>query len=483
MMSRVVQSLREVSPQQAISLASAFVLMLTSGSLFAFSSFGDDLKTTFQYSVQDLNVISSVGNTALYLCYMVVGPIYDSRGAAVTLGIGAITFGGGFLLIYLCFIGVISGAAAGYGPMSFYYFLCGLGSTSGYVAALAVNLANFPSSQTGLISGILGLSYSLSAVLFSQVKANYFDKDPAGFFKFAAILVFVIHVVGIWTIRKSPHPSLVAATQDRPSAASKASPSSASHPAASSAEEPRSSVRASKAGHANAGGLEGMSKLEILMSPIFPLYAFVCIFQQGITYYNNISTIILSLYPQSSTSDMVALHITLLSVAGCISRLFVGAVSDIVVIYFRIERTVLLIAASVLTWIPLVVLGTAGNISNGVLVVCSLLVGLGYGAQGTLFSVLIADYFGHLNYGTASALVLLGVPGGVFLSNMLFGNLYDQAVQSNCVGSSCYRLPFLIFVGLQLIPIILSTALWIKRRKQFRRKRSVHAAQPEDDVI
>ncbi len=66
---------------------------------------------------------------------------------------------------------------------------------------------------------------------------------------------------------------------------------------------------------------------------------------------------------------------------------------------------------------------------------------------------------------------MLGVPAGIILSNMLYGNFYDDELRASmvttgngtattCYGPSCYRKAFQVSAGIQLVPVLLSVGLF-----------------------
>ena len=76
-------------------------------------------------------MISAVMNSALYICYLFVGPLYDRFGVEITQIVSAISYSLGYLLLYLSFIGLIPANAA---SLAIYYFIAGFGSCGAYMA-------------------------------------------------------------------------------------------------------------------------------------------------------------------------------------------------------------------------------------------------------------------------------------------------------------------------------------------------------------
>jgi len=109
-----------------VSLTIGILVMALSGSLFSFASFSTDLKARFGFNSSNINLLSAIGDTSMYVGFLIVGPIYDHFGERWTLitasiltflGYGGMyiayakAWGGlGFLMVLYCFAGVASTA-------------------------------------------------------------------------------------------------------------------------------------------------------------------------------------------------------------------------------------------------------------------------------------------------------------------------------------------------------------------------------------
>ncbi|KAI8830144.1 hypothetical protein BC829DRAFT_465547 [Chytridium lagenaria] len=642
--------------------------LLCAGSLFAFGSFSEDLRDKLGFSSKDINVVSSLGNTALfclvvanpslfinitfryihpfrrhpstsYTSFLLVGPVWDRFGVRVTMMMSAATFGLGFFLMYLGFQG-LPASMSGVGAISLYYFLAGFGSCArvieelviisgiSFMATFAVNLINFPTHYSGVMSGVLGIFYALSATLYAQIYAIYYSSDTAGFLLFMAFSVSLVNFIAMFAMstRKTlnenvskptevenidstmaeaqissgdqtctskqdlesgtsedpnttsvpvddpdainnifdyparfppiycPAPPLTSTTSRRhsPSSSRSRSPSTSSwrnrsrsrtrtpsvfttHRDVDETEQrslsrtrsnmslsedevedeavagwrrrasgvdrqlgvvrdsPAPSVKAKRhwrgpreedddtesrdtplpaaqpdeeeEPNEHASGVSGggvavevnvteaaptekrvafsgeeptvmraverevkkgeelardMTPIEILRSVTFWLLTVSYIWQQGITYFNNIGTIVKVLAgPNESPAAIAAttgFHVTLLSVSNCIARLTFGAGSDYIV-RLGVDRSSLLLVSEILTFIPLAIVGFASTLPPSLLGFSSVLTGFAFGAASALFPPLTADFFGLKHYGSACALVMVGIPIGLVVSN------------------------------------------------------------------
>ncbi|KAJ3219785.1 hypothetical protein HDU67_009597 [Dinochytrium kinnereticum] len=219
----------------------------------------------------------------------------------------------------------------------------------------------------------------------------------------------------------------------------------------------------------------GVGKGEEMERDMTPAQILSYIWQQGITYFNNIGTIVKVLAgPGASTTDIAAttgFHVTLLSVSNCIARLTFGAGSDYVVSRLHVDRSSLFVVGEILTAIPLAIVGFANTLPPTLLGFSSVLTGFAFGAASALFPPLTADFFGLKHYGSACALVMVGIPIGIVVSNVIFGSMFDTAVSSGCTGTECYRSAFVVFLAIQILPVISAAVLFLRRSIGGRRGR------------
>ncbi|KAI9336866.1 major facilitator superfamily domain-containing protein [Zopfochytrium polystomum] len=590
-------------------LAATCLCMATAGSLFSFSVLIPAFTTHLAYSSSDINVISGVGNAALYVTFLGIGPMYDFCGARLTLLFAAVTYALGYLLMYFAYNKTIGFSVA---AMSMFYFLAGTGATAAYMAAIGVNLTNFTRQANGKVTGVLLLFYGLSGTIYSQVFNNFYSSDTSSYLLFLAASVGISNIVAMLAVTKdpaeeqsaaNPPPTAPSTTTDQPKHPTPAriqsqlsiatipelyisshavnaaistthgtrsgnatpflrsrtptvQPPSRAEPLSASPVSASQDVFVNEVGFRTVGCSEGvggsratvltdsqtrlvgdnaqgaaaasLSPLEILKSTTFWLFTATFVFQQGLTYISNVSALLAASDGVGSDSAgdgkgvaaRAALHLTLISVFQSAGRLGFGLAVDLISSNAsgaattasqipqpprydgeagdeeKLEQlswnpenrtpwhktlvpndaTWLLLLSQVILEVPHVVLGiggaAAGNVSESWLMLCSVLVGLGFGAAGACFPGLTREYFGMAYYGTACGFVMGSVPLGILLSNTIFGQLLDKNQQPNepqCWGVRCFSDSFLIFSAIQLVPIGTCAALvWMRRsRKPF----------------
>ncbi|KAI8839944.1 major facilitator superfamily domain-containing protein [Chytridium lagenaria] len=184
-----------LEPRRIAVFISSCVCLLSAGSLFSFSSIGESLKARLGFSSSDLNVVSGIGNAALYVTFLLVGPMFDYCGPRITMLAAVFFFSLGYLLIWLAYEGRLASPFSTYGAVAFYYFLCGTGSSAAYMATIGVNVTNFPSNTVGKVVGVLLLFYGLSGTVYSQVYSNLYASNTGGYLLFLTTSTLVINFV------------------------------------------------------------------------------------------------------------------------------------------------------------------------------------------------------------------------------------------------------------------------------------------------
>lgn len=110
-----------------VSLAIGILVMALSGSLFSFASFSTDLKARFGFTSSNINLLSAIGDTSMYVGFLIVGPIYDHFGERWTLITASILTFLGYGGMYIAY----AKAWGGLGFLMVLYCLAGVASTAG----------------------------------------------------------------------------------------------------------------------------------------------------------------------------------------------------------------------------------------------------------------------------------------------------------------------------------------------------------------
>ncbi|KAI8614197.1 major facilitator superfamily domain-containing protein [Chytriomyces sp. MP71] len=444
--------------QNIVTFISSCMSMATAGAMFSFSVVEGGIKEKLQLSSSDINTITGVGNSSLYLSFLFIGPLYDRIGARWTLFLGALIFASGYLLMFFALdLKIASSTVA----MSVYYFIVGIGSTCSYMACVGANVKNLGgTSYEGKALAILLLCYGLSATIFSQICISYFLNNAGGLLLFSAIVVGVVNLIAAAFTFETASLSTLSTEKRSSSIASVQIVSSSNRVQVSKSFESGEFKETIKLIGATS---EPESTMQILTSPLFWCFALTLIFMQGLTYMTDFFMILEAAEGQQrveSDPDGVArqnaMHVTIMSVFNSLGRLTIPLFCDLFISYrTKFDRSILLLICQVLALVSTIILA-AGAQSQVALIACSVIGSYAFGGAGATFPVLTKDFFGTKRYGTACGLVMAGVPAGILLSNLIFGVFYDA--ESNgakkCLTPSCYSKSFSVFSGIQCISIV-----------------------------
>ncbi|XP_020966679.1 uncharacterized protein LOC107617348 isoform X2 [Arachis ipaensis] len=173
-------------------------------------------------------------------------------------------------------------------------------------------------------------------------------------------------------------------------------------------------------------------------------------------------------YPKKSISTFVSL----VSIWNYLGRVFSGFVSEHVLIKYKFPRPLMFTMILLLSCVGHLLI--AFNVPNG-LYVASVIIGFCFGAQWPLIFAIVSELFGLKYYSTLYNFGGMASPIGLYVLNVrVTGHLYDieakrQLAESgikrkigqelNCLGTSCYKMSFVIIAVATFTGAIVSLLL------------------------
>ncbi|KAI9216526.1 major facilitator superfamily domain-containing protein [Blastocladiella britannica] len=185
------------------SFATTLYVLTGAGVIYLFSSYATQLRDRLGYSQLQVAQLASTGNLGLYLGGPPVGFLIDRFGPRPV----AVT---GTVLMFFAFAAIAQGYASGTAPigaMVLAYGILGLGSASGTLSSIALNVKSFPANVRGFAVGVPVSFYGLSAFLFVQVKQHLFAATPegiTGFLRFITAFLGLGIVVAVFGMFEVP---------------------------------------------------------------------------------------------------------------------------------------------------------------------------------------------------------------------------------------------------------------------------------------
>eukprot|EP00002_Diphylleia_rotans_P003405 TRINITY_DN12319_c0_g1_i1.p1 TRINITY_DN12319_c0_g1~~TRINITY_DN12319_c0_g1_i1.p1 ORF type:complete len:497 (-),score=92.44 TRINITY_DN12319_c0_g1_i1:72-1562(-) len=469
------EQVRKYRALRLLSLVTGYIALLSSGTLYAFSLYGDDLKDNLGWNQTELNIVAAFGNNGLYIGGIVYGVFYDKYGARLSLLHGSLCGFVGYFMMYLVDRKDIT---ANVWLSSFFYLLIGFGCCASTTAALTTNIKNYPPKYRGLVTGTSLACFGLSAFILSLINSLFYkdDETPANFLLFMAIYTSVSNLIAAAFVQDIPSNLLMTKEeaqkeesierQRKLKISEEALLSDDTTPLTNSEEK------------TDIGGWD------LVRHPHYWMLFTITTIQAGagLMYINNVGTIVSSLVAVNSNDDSddeKSIQVSALSIANSLGRLAIGGFSDWAVKkWTTIPRASYLFINITLAVIAQCVLAFSGDIDPSFVTLPTILNGAAYGGILVLTTIVLSEEFGTTHFGTNYGLLTVGVAAGGQLLNVLFGVFYDDEVEkqkdepneteSDCIGSRCYSTVMIVAMAMSVISSCCVTALTIRKRKQMK---------------
>lgn len=225
---------------------------------------------------------------------------------------------------------------------------------------------------------------------------------------------------------------------------------------------------------------EDYSILQALLSAdmLILFVATLCGLGSSLTAVDNLGQIGESLgYPTRTVSSFVSL----LSIWNYFGRVFSGFVSETLLVKYKVPRPLVMTFILLLSCIGHLLIAFP---APGSVYVASVIIGFSFGAQLPLLFAIISELFGLKYYSTLFNCGQIASPLGSYILNVkVTGMLYDrQALKElakkgmsrssvkelTCIGTQCYRLPFIILASVTFFGALVSYILVMRTREFYK---------------
>lgn len=200
-------------------------------------------------------------------------------------------------------------------------------------------------------------------------------------------------------------------------------------------------------------------------------------------------------YPTHTVSSFVSL----VSIWNYFGRVFSGFVSETLLVRYKVPRPLIMTFVLLLSCVGYLLIAFP---TPGSLYVASVIIGFSFGAQLPLLFAIISELFGLKHYSTLFNCGQIASPLGSYIMNVrVTGMLYDHQALKDlakkgldrssvkeliCIGTQCYRLPFIILAGVTLFGSLVSLILVVRTSAFYKsdiyKKFRENAVQIEPDL-
>ena len=444
----------------------AMLMSLFCGTMYAFGSFETELKAKMNWSQTEIQMMGVAMHVGTYAMKPFCGALLDSAGAQISAAVAAGLSFTGYSVVSWCVMDGRDGSAL----PAFCFFLVGIASAQGYVTALSISITNFPIVARGKVVGAIASMFGVSATVVSVLYSNA-SMGLAGFFFLFACLMGGSNLLGCLVLRKIPHADDVdpeVELQPFEELSMEESPVSSTTPTT-----PKVTLSSLPEGR------ERLTELplsltdavrEICADPPYRLlyvtFGISC--GAGLFVINNLGLMNQSLSgsPEEDKASVERLVISL-SICNMLGRLLAGQMMDA-----GFKGNVLLGLSSLAISASCLSSALIPEGSQRLLLLTSIVTGLGYGGLWAVCPTMMAERYGVLNFGKTFGVVTTAPALTSFLANELIAShIYEASADEGtgiCLGQTCYMGSFLL-MGLGGLASALMT-LWIRWDPQDRAK-------------
>ncbi|PHH89558.1 hypothetical protein CDD83_5794 [Cordyceps sp. RAO-2017] len=494
---------------KAVSLVSATLVALCAGSIVVFSLYAPQFLSRLHYTQLQVNGVAIGGSLALYLPISVMGYVCDRVGMAPLALLSSVLFATGYGLAAAIFRRLdleyrIHGRRRddwSYPLMVFAFVCIGSGTCAMYIASVSTSAKNFGKGRfRGLALAMPVTAFGLSGMWLSQFASRLlYETNPDGsrgdvdvyrFFLFLAVLLFVMGIVGTFTLRVVDEQDLIdeAIEELEQSGLLAGSSLLARSDPGYGAVGPSAAAAAAAPGDARHDDVVRWKKNWVLNAEtrrfltdqtMWPFaLAFLLMIGPGEAFVNNLGTVIGTLAPPSGQHTSAATHVSIFGVTSTIARLLIGTLTDLLAPApetqhvqlaasqhslhhasqprrFTISRVVFMLFFAFLMSLGLVFLasGAVQDHADRFWVVSGL-VGAGYGAIFSLTPLIVTIIWGVENFATNFGIIAMLPALGSTFWGLVYSAVYQAGVGSPspaeepddnanlCYGAQCYASAF-----------------------------------------
>lgn len=167
------------------SLAGICLFVSVVGTTYAYGILSELLRSSLDYSQDQLDLIASIGNNGLYLS-LLAGFLIERFGFQTVVRIGGLFIFIGFFYIWLA---VRQDIVSNLSSVCFFYFISQLGVCFHVASAVTVSVKLFPHTAHGGAIGLTKGYFGLSSAVLANIAGGIFADAPSMFILFLALFI------------------------------------------------------------------------------------------------------------------------------------------------------------------------------------------------------------------------------------------------------------------------------------------------------
>ncbi|CAD6901141.1 unnamed protein product [Tilletia controversa] len=185
-----------------LSLLGSFLVALSAGSNYAFSSWAPQMQESAHLSSTSLNIVGLAGNAGVYLSGPVIGRWVDKSGPKHALLFGAVLVAAGYASLSAAYSGSWSFHSTA--ALAFFNLLTGLGNSAAFAAAMNAQAKSWDGSKRGTATAFVLSGFGLSAFFYSTLSHSLFPGNTADYLLLLSLGSASFYILGYFIIKVLP---------------------------------------------------------------------------------------------------------------------------------------------------------------------------------------------------------------------------------------------------------------------------------------
>ncbi|KAE8233774.1 hypothetical protein CF326_g1191 [Tilletia indica] len=185
-----------------LSLLGSFLVALSAGSNYAFSSWAPQMQEAAHLSSTSLNIVGLAGNAGVYLSGPFIGRWVDKTGPRHALLFGAVLVAAGYASLSAAYSGSWSFHSTA--ALASFNLLTGLGNSAAFAAAMNAQAKSWDGSKRGTATAFVLSGFGLSAFFYSTLSHSLFPGNTADYLLLLSLGSATFYILGYFIIKVLP---------------------------------------------------------------------------------------------------------------------------------------------------------------------------------------------------------------------------------------------------------------------------------------
>lgn len=192
-----------ISTLRSISLFCSFLVALSAGSNYGFSSYSPQLQERLHLTSTQINIVGVMGNMGVYLSGPFWGRLVDRKGPKIALALGAILVAIGYGGLSVSYQGTVWPSTS-LSALGMFSLFSGLGNSGAFTAAMNAQAKSWKEERRGLCTALVLSGFGLSAFFYSTLSHTLFPGKTGDYLLLLAFGSSFSFLIGLTFIKILP---------------------------------------------------------------------------------------------------------------------------------------------------------------------------------------------------------------------------------------------------------------------------------------